>query len=355
VIVDTRALAEIVKDSGLSYKSNSKSWIFTCPKCSKKEKLYIRKSDGRFVCWSCQDKGFWGRAEHALHALLGLSIEELRKRLYGGDQSDGTAPLRLDLSAFLDSDEEVAEALPEKLLHPDFIPIAEPGAERGRMYLRGRGIPTEVAKEYGLQYWAARSRVVFPIVMNGKVYGWEARATGPTEFLNENGEKVTIPKTLGLPGMRKDLMLMFADRLKGAEHAVVCEGAVDAIKAHFCGGNVATMGKNVSKEKLDLIRSTGVRRIYVALDPDAAKDISKMVKAYGDLEVYHLRPSAGHKDLGEMSFEDVYEQFLSARRVNAGNVFVHVRVPKVYSVRPQVAPRDTSGVGTDSGTVSDLQ
>lgn len=333
--LDKSILKEIVQDSGLSFKQNSKSWIFTCPKCLKHEKLYIRKMDGRFVCWHCKESGFYGKPEYALALLLSRSIQELRKRLYGGDFKDGTTALQLDISGFLDEEDEVPEEeATERIYPPDFYPISHEFSQKGRDYLGGRGIPVEVASEYEVQYWSTRQRVVFPIVMDTKLYGWEARTIYPSERVDpETGEVTRIPKTLGLEDMKKDLLVMFKDRLKGSEHAVVCEGAVDAMKAHLCGGNVATMGKAVSLRKIQIIRAAGVRKVYVALDPDAAADTAKLVKTFGDMEVFHMKPMAGKKDLGEMSFEDVREQFLTARRVNAGNVFLFLKTPKRYAVR----------------------
>ena len=94
------------------------------------------------------------------------------------------------------------------------------------------------------------------------------------------------------------------------------------------------MGKNISAKKIELIRASGVRKIYAALDPDAAKETANLVRSFSDMEVYHMLPMAGKKDLGEMTYEDVYEQFLSARRVRSSNIFIYIKVPKLYTLAP---------------------
>jgi hypothetical protein len=335
--LDPKALKALVEDSGISFKQNGKSYILTCPKCAKREKLYIRKSDGRFVCWHCAAEGFQGRAEYALVEVLSLPLKAIQTKLYGHEAAPGTQHIKLNIKDFFSDEDEIDEDAARPLqteFPPDFVPIDHAHAAKGRAYLEARGIPVDIASQYNLQYWPMRRRVVYPVCHEGKVFGWEARTIEAHEWVDEaTGETRRVPKSLGMPDMKKDLLLMFWDRLRGSEHAMVCEGGTDAIKSHLCGGNVATMGKNISPAKLAIIRASGVRKIYSALDPDASKETANLVKSFGDMEVYHVSPMAGKKDLGEMTFQDVHEQFLSARRVTATHLFGYIKTPKLYSLR----------------------
>jgi DNA primase len=100
---------------------------------------------------------------------------------------------------------------------------------------------------------------------------------------------------------------------------------VDAIKADWCGGAVATMGKAVSATQLDVIRRAGIKKIYLALDPDAAEEVNRLAYELGDMETRLLLPPKGRKDLGECSFEEVYEAFQQAEPFTAGNLLLSLR------------------------------
>ena len=119
---------------------------------------------------------------------------------------------------------------------------------------------------------------------------------------------------------------MFQDQLVDSPHAVICEGPIDAIKADLCGGNVATLGKAVSKEQVDIIKQSGVQKVYIALDPDAGIEALKLRDAFSGLEIYRLLPEDGYEDLGAMSPDQVYRQFLKAERFdNTGRLFLFLK------------------------------
>jgi DNA primase len=179
-----------------------------------------------------------------------------------------------------------------------------------------RGIPVEVSAQYDLTYWASKQRVIFPIYLDGLVYGYQARTIVNAE-----------PKILGSKGLKRDRLVMFSQRLTG-DHAVVCEGPIDALKAHLCGGNVATMGKAVSSKQIELLRSKGVRKLYLALDPDAADETAKLVRDnWQDFEVYQMEVPHPYKDFGEMSFGEVRDCFDAAKRANPAKLFLYLKKP----------------------------
>jgi hypothetical protein len=134
-------------------------------------------------------------------------------------------------------------------------------------------------------------------------------------------------------------VVMFANRLQQSKHVVVCEGPIDAIKAHLCDGNVATMGKAVGAGQVQTIRDPerltrahvgafhcgGIEKVYLALDPDAARETGRLIREFSDMEVYLMTPPKGRKDLGEMDYGEVLDLFHSARRVGAGHLSIHLR------------------------------
>jgi hypothetical protein len=328
--VDRIALNELVRGSGLSFSENSKSWIFECPRCFKSKKLYIRKSDGRFVCWFCKEvDGFQGKPEFALKELLGLSVAILQKKLYGLESPQASLFLDIQLRDFFGEDDEVdgdADEIAEQVWPFDYYPIEHRHSARGLKYLEERGVSLAVAQFYGLRYSPPERRVIFPISSGGRLYGWQGRSIIPTSYEDEQGIVHETPKIVTTKGLKKENLLMFSDRLVGSPHAVLAEGPFDAIKAHLCGGNVATMGKAVSPAQVRLLRNSGIRRLYLGLDPDAAAEIMRLCREFSsdDIELFDLRATAEAGDLGAMSFEAVLGRFQEAPRFGLGRVIAHV-------------------------------
>lgn len=333
---DPQLLAQILRESGLKYDQNGTSYIFSCPKCTGKKKLYIRKRDGRFVCWVCKETdNYQGRVEYALADLLGLPVQQLQSRLYGGTHVPVQVHLDFQLVDFFGEEDEVdedAKVLPTLIWPLDYYPIDDEAAEKGAAYLAGRGVPLVLAQAYGLHYAPEKKRVVFPVAAGGQLYGWQERLVVPNTWVDEHGNVRETPKILSSQGIPRDRTLMFVDRLAGSEHAVLCEGPVDAIKAHKCGGNVCAMGKAVSAEQINLLLNSGVKKLYLALDPDAAAETERLVRdCFDHVELYEMVvPTTGKEknDLGAMDYDEVLGLFRAARRVRAGHLFFFLN-PKI--------------------------
>lgn len=323
--IDPLTLENYVRECGVSFKENNSSFIFDCPKCGKAEKVYMFKDGGYFKCFVCSeelDPPFKGGPDWILAELLNIKRSDVRMAL--GLTAEPQASIRgvgqIELiSPYGEAREK--EPVPEVEIDPEFVRIGGMGAADGREYLLSRGIPADIAVRYQIMWSPSRQRVIFPVYMNGKLYGWQGRTTLPTEVMQPDGTIKKYPKVVNLEHAPLHRTLMFHDRLIGAPHAVLCEGPVDAIKCHMIGGNVAAMGKQVSVEQLNLIRDQGIKRLYIALDPDAQAEISRVAQLVsGDMELFLLQPPLGTKDLGEMSIEDVYALFFNAPRYQTWHV-----------------------------------
>ena len=317
----------LLDSGGINVKQNSRSFILKCPRCLKRDKVYIRKTDGKFVCWVCKEShNFKGSCEWLLTELLGTPVETLRAALYGGSNPVATF-IELNLHDFFGEDDEIPLFVPDPLppVEPDpgFRPLA---GSKGEEYLVSRGLTLEVCQQYDIQYWPAQKSVVFPVITNGQLVGWQTRRVGPTEYTDpETGIDVKVPKALTSVGLKKERIFMFGDRIRG-EHAILGEGPVDALKAHLCGGNVASLGKVVSQHQLNLLRYSGIKRLYLALDPDAFIESQQVLKEMArDVEVYDMRPPKGYSDLGAMSMEHVKDLYLSAPRLDSTHLFLYLK------------------------------
>jgi hypothetical protein len=342
VALDPKELSKIIKESGIDYRESGQSYKFECPRCNKAEKLFIRKSDGRFICFYCSSNdNFKGRAEFALRELTGLPLGELRRRLYGVDMSQHNEYLDVQLADFWNEDEESfsgpAADLPVKEVAwpPDFVGMDKPTSfVKGARYLHGRGITPEHVRTYDIKYSPAEKRVIFPVKVDGKLVGWQARYIDRTEFVDEQtGRLVKIPKILTSLTLQNSggRYLMFQDRLNDSEHAVLSEGPVTAIKAHRCGGNVASMGKAVTPLQLEVI-ARKCKRLYLALDTDAAEDIMRIVRdTHEHMTIYlmatpqnfeNLEDPNNERDNGDLGEDEVFELFRSAKPEPMGKIYI---------------------------------
>jgi hypothetical protein len=311
------ALKDFIEKGGVPFRQNAISFIFTCPRCEKTDKLYVRKKDGRFVCWRCKETDrFQGRAEFALRELYSIPISVIYPALYGSEVPPVVQDLDLDLTG--DSDDFWGEA-PEQspwapvLVPDDFVTYESDAFLPGFKYLKSRGIGLDLIAHYDLRYSPFDARVVFPIKLDQKWIGWQARYIKSTTKVDlARAKTVEIPKVLTSNSIRGKAgnILMFQDNLT-LEHCVLAEGPISALKAHKCGGNVASMGKAVSLG------------LYLGLDPDAGEDIARIVNDHDlGLELYLLQPIAGKEDLGDCTLDEVYEQFKIAPRLNRGDLII---------------------------------
>lgn len=322
------ALREIINSQGVSHKESAQSFIFYCPLCNK-PKLYIRKTDGKFQCFKCAtDKGFYGKAEYALKELFNLPLEEIRLTLYG-QYYTAKKFLNLNLKDYYDledlDDIEIEEDLPIINYPSHFIGPEDDRFIEAIKYLKTRDIDFDKILDYDIKYDPVKKRVIFPIKHDNHLVGYQGRLTWSGEFTDkQTGNLVTIPKSLNNKELEKERVIMFYDRIKQAGHAVVTEGPVDAIKADLCGGNVATLGKGITEEQIDLL-CKATDKIYLALDPDAAKDIDRVCrKVISRANIYVMETPKGREDLGKSTYEEVLEEFHKAKKYS-GQFFMYLK------------------------------
>lgn len=340
---EPEVLEQFIENAGLSYKQNSVSYIFDCPRCRKRDKLYIRKRDGRFVCWHCKEvEGYQGRPEIALSDLTQKPYRDVCKALYGSYKVGPTLSLHLKIADFFGDDDFLPSdmlEIPTMEMPYDYYPIDHPFSRRGAEYMLSRGIPLWMAQQYHLHYAPVERRVIFPVELDGRCVGWQKRLVIPNKaWSDEKQDYIEVSKMLSSKGIPTANVVMFSDRLAGSDHVVICEGPIDAMKADMCGGNIATMGKAIgpgqvktirdperlTRQQIGALANSGIKKVYLALDPDAASETGRLVKQFSDLEVYRMCPPKPFKDLGEMGFEDVYRLFLGAERIGPGRMFLRL-------------------------------
>jgi hypothetical protein len=322
-------LNQYIKDLGLSFHETSRSFVFNCPLCNGKDKLYIRKTDGRFRCFKCiTDRGFSGNVEYAIIELTDIPLPIVKKSIYGTTQEQASF-LDLKLKDFFDENEEEPEDIKETLRELSWpyhcIPIIHPGAQNGLNYLQGRGISPDIATAYQIRYSPQNRAIVFPVYVGESLLGWQYRTIDKTKFLVDEGLKES-PKAWSSPNLPRDKVFMFSNRLVGATSAVLTEGPIDCIKAHRFGGNVAAMGKSISSTHVATILRSGIRNVYVGLDPDAFAELDPLMTKLGnDINIYKVEiPDVnGQKaDLGSLSMEEAYKTIMASEKMNKNKLYI---------------------------------
>jgi len=334
-MADPLKLAKFIKDTGLSYKQNSKSFIFTCPLCQGKEKLYIRKRDGKFACWRCREtQGFQGAPEYALSELTSQPVAVVKKALYGILGGSGSVFINVDFSDLAD-DDELPEIINDSVDLPDLqvpyhcLDIDHPGAIKGAKYLESRGIPLNIAKEYRIRYSPIKQSIMFPAYVEDRLVGWQYRTVENIRIMLDDFSVVTRVKSLSSKDLPRDRIFIFQNNLIGAEAIVLCEGPIDSIKAHQSGiKGVCAMGKVVTQTQANLLIRSGIKRLYVALDPDAYNELDPLLEKFkGSLEILKVDiPHVGSKpDLGALSLEKAAECILNAKPLKSNRINVWLK------------------------------
>jgi hypothetical protein len=148
-------------------------------------------------------------------------------------------------------------------------------------YILGRGVKVPVELLYHPAYTRRREdghhrylgpRLIFPVYMNGRYEGFQARTieNHPVKYVNAEG-------------FMKSHVIYNWDRVKRSDTLVVTEGIFDVLNAGM-DRTVAIFGKSLSKFQTDLILYHGYSKIVFALDKDAVK---KARKAAAELSKYH--------------------------------------------------------------------
>lgn len=306
-------------------KENARSFIFDCPACGGSSKLYIEKTNGRSIC-------FKHKTEHCptpqtplakvLSLISAVPYEDIKNIL--------TEKITITVGETLPEpiiQNILSKVPPQKIIAPlepikphqyppGLIPIRAPDnngdiINEGTQYLLNRGLDIKSVENFGVCYSIYMRRVVFPVLHQNKCYGWQARTI----------DKNVKPRMYNLPGTWKARTLMFYDNIVGSEFAIVAEGAISALKFALVGGFVATMGKLISNEQLDLILGLGIKKIFLALDPDAIKEMCEIVcKIYnttnGLVKCFLIKVPNHKEDFGDCTYEECKTAFNMAEPID---------------------------------------
>lgn len=277
---------------------NGTEYLVVCPHCGKR-KLSINPQKGVYQCWHGCDSGSLGK-------LLKMRVPKgpVRRQREESKARGYTPPGEL-------------------------VPLHELGKDHQAVsYVRGRGFdPKYLEDEFGVCYcrkggkyaggtFDTTNTLILPIWRDGALVGWQSRLLynpdkvpeGSEPYLGwkfEDGKYVKPPKYMTMPGYAKRSSLYNIDSARKGEVVVVTEGAFDCMAVGRCG--VATFGKGISDEQVDLIRNIWKVAVLL-LDPDAPAEQAKLASSLGRSILTVPVALEGYKDAGECPRDELWRQ-----------------------------------------------
>jgi len=256
--------------------------------------------------------------------MTGVPYSLIGEAICGGavtqEEYEGELTLEMDEEQLDNPDQFSIESTPDLVWPIHCLPIDSPGARSGADYLAGRGVPVEIAKEYDIRYSLDDKTVDFPVWVGDRLVGWQSRKLVVTPRLIKDSDfghlKKRGMKVISTPEIPREHVLMFQNRIVGSV-AVLCEGPIDALKAHNIGGNVATMGKEVSDGQINHLYRKNVNKVYIAFDPDAANGVDKLIARLrsAKMDTFLVDIPDGFDDIGDMSITEATEVIKAAPEV----------------------------------------
>jgi DNA primase len=165
---------------------------------------------------------------------------------------------------------------------------------RAMSYYNNRLITQESVKKFKLGYSEKQDMVTIPVASpDGISVGFVGRSVEGKVFKNT-------------PGLPKSKVLFNLHRVKSAQYVYVVESSFDAIRLDQVGfPAVATLGANVSKNQIELLKKYFNNIIVVADNDDAGGNMKDKIldNLGGRTSVLHLDKQ--YKDIGDMSDENI--------------------------------------------------
>ncbi len=293
-------LIDFLETNAIDFQDQNNSVILACPTCQK-NKLYIHKDELNFICFSCASSDNEAKGPHAskiLEVITGIPAATIRSKL-----SDFTSIS--EWRAPTEDPVKIVQTPTAFQFPPNFYRITTNAALPGLAYLKGRGIPKDLAIAMDIRYSVDHESVIFPIYHDNIIVGYQGRNINPK--CPKEYQKLTMR------GLKKSQHLMFAQTIN-SDKVILAEGPISALKFAQSGiPYVATMGKYVSESQMSYLLSKGVRTILLALDPDAISETEALMKKYQSqfqfklvslTEAAKARINNSKADFGDCFFEE---------------------------------------------------
>lgn len=253
-------MSEAFSEIGVSFLETSSGELLLekCYNCGRAKKLYVHDESGAFICFRCNEKG--GPVK-LLAKTANISFKEAFLILFGSslpeklDDEIGDDDLEIMISGIIKRSQNNTKPLPTEIQRPYFMSdLTEKDLEPVN-YLKSRGINEKTLASLGLWHWKSAKRFVFPVIVEGKLFGYLAR-----DYTNKQS-----PKVLNSKGNFRSFSVWNHDNVKGSDVLVICEGSISAIKCGITRA-IALLGKVATSGQIDLIKKLNPKKIVFCLD-----------------------------------------------------------------------------------------
>lgn len=313
-----------MRQTPLFKKENKRSLIFKCPSCGKDSMYSVEKTTGRGICYAGKC-GIKTKPSESVRLVLGLSKEEAKLQMVDTFNATDVAVLKLAFSESEVGPSELTDAdfeavIPAPTVSPtkfylDHMCIPAEESPEAMAFLASRGV-TELEKmrRFDLRHHPVMRGLLAPVYMGGhapnETDGFQTRLYSP----KQNGLKV-----VSCPGMLKSQIVLNYLNAMSADAIAVAEGIFDCLKADMPElgiVGVATFGKAVSAQQIELLKALPAKRIYLALDRDAFDLIAPIALALGpNKQVFRILPPMHRNDIGECTSLEVAEMYRMAEEI----------------------------------------
>jgi hypothetical protein len=298
----------------ISFKGPNKRGyvVLDCPFCKKEGKMNLlveddpKKSElkaGFSKCYSCHTAD----TPRLLSEMTGVNLNETRKMVYGKSNLEEVFYVKFNqipegIQTKKETLNEILEKYPTQSLPEFSVPIDLNTHIEARDYLLKRGLteadiktadvhvlgkskdeifrelkarnlPQEEMKLKLSQILRHLGRVIFPVKVNNRIYGFVSRDyTGKAEV-----------KVLNSEGALTSSFFWNFDQAKKSRRLVICEGIFDAIK---CGihQSIALLGKATTdnSDRVKLIKKLNPEEVVIYLDNGAYSDAQALARTLSD-------------------------------------------------------------------------
>ena len=303
-------IAEVFRENGIAFVESGKNVKagylgMKCPWCGEEdpsEHLGIDPETGAFSCWrNIRHSG--RRPQVLLMKLLGCSFDVATGLL--GRRSELK---QLVMDKLVKRPTSAIEVDPEEYRIPQGVRRlnGSPEQHKYRQYLAHRGYRPEdipdLTRRYGLmcgQFGRFNNRVVFPVVLNGKLVGCVGRCIdgGVLRYLSE-------------PAEVKQHILWHNWARHGGRDLVVCEGPFDALRINYHAQKqdipitaTCLFGVSHTEKQLEELRFLAPRfhRVVVLFDNDALSQAVRLVRTLAIHNAALMSLPPGVEDPGALS------------------------------------------------------
>ena len=303
---------KVLDENGINYKERANAITLNCPFCQK-NKLDINKNEGFYICYYCASKdNVKGKnPAYILSKITSLPYLDLKAKFSDICIEDISLDTHFEKKIKIDHTEKTVSSIswPKNFFRIN-LDISIPGLN----YLKNRGIDAETAKKHEIRYSTENYQVIFPVFSNELLVGYQGRSI--LKNIDKKFSKITMP------GFQKSNFLMF-EKTINTDSVILAEGPISALKFAKTGiPFVASMGKYVSANQMQLLKNKGIKKIYLALDKDAYKETIVLVKTYNcDFDFYYINVPSNKDDFGDCTFEECNYALAQSFFATQNNIF----------------------------------